>query len=206
MGGSELGEIRDGREGEENREGSWENIPHKRNRRIGGGSTEPRESLGQERSRREGGEHYLPSMTRGEQRATESNISSSIRSGPKRGFPRLLEEEEEEDYQHGGGGRNPKKKKGSGGALVDAVSILASAKIEGEEKKFEFLNRHMVQQGELRREELQLEREKLALEKEKAKAEQQKTELLFLQLRSSMTANTQHRPGTESNSDDFPIF
>jgi len=98
VGGSELGEIRDGREGEENREGSWDNIPHERNRRIGGGSTEPRESVGQERSRREEGEHYPPSMTRGEQRATESNISSSIRSGPKQGFPRLLEEEEEEDY------------------------------------------------------------------------------------------------------------
>ncbi|KAG0642620.1 hypothetical protein HOY80DRAFT_1103785 [Tuber brumale] len=103
-------------------------------------------------------------------------------------------EKTEEDGEESG--RNLKKKK-SGGLLVDAVMILASAKIEGEEKKFEFLNRHMLQQGELHHEELELKWEKLALKKEKVKAEQQRTELLMLQLRASMDTGTQLQSGIE---------
>ena len=131
-----------------------------------------------------------------------ANSSSTRKLGFKRSFPKLLEEEED-DGNSQRTERGSRKKKSSGGTLVDAVTILASAKMEGEDKKFEFLNRHIIQQGELRREELNLEREKLALKKEKAKAEQQKTELLLLQLRSSIKANTQHQPSTNSTSENF---
>jgi len=63
-----------------------------------------------------------------------------------------------------GVGRSSKRKKEGSETLIDAVTILASAKTDGEEKKFDFLNRHLVQQGDFRRAELELEREKLAIE------------------------------------------
>jgi len=69
------------------------------------------------------------------------------------------------------------------------VTILAAAKTEGESQKFDFLNRNLAQQSELRREELELERERLAIEKEKAQGEQRRTELIMLQLQASIRSN-----------------
>jgi len=89
------------------------------------------------------------------------------------------------------GGRGTKKKKGDAGALIDAVTILASAKNDSEDKRYDLLNRHLIQQGDLRREELQLERERLVIEREKAKAEHRCTELMMLQLQASMRSNSQ---------------
>ena len=112
--------------------------------------------------------------------------SSAIRQGRKRRLPQPLDEEDEEDP--GGSVRKGSKKK-KGGTLIDAVTILASAKTEGESQKFDFLNRHLVQQSELRREKLVLERERLAIEREKAQTEQKRTELMMLQLQVSMRFN-----------------
>ncbi|RPB02927.1 hypothetical protein L873DRAFT_1787381 [Choiromyces venosus 120613-1] len=129
------------------------------------------------------------------QRELEGGTSSAIRTGEKHSFPQRLEDDEDDEVGCGGGRNTRKKRQGGGGAaLVDAVTVLASVKTEGENKKFEFLNHHLQQQGELRREELKLEQERLALDKEKAKAEQQKTELLMLQLRASMGVS--HRQST----------
>ncbi|RPA93178.1 hypothetical protein L873DRAFT_1793810 [Choiromyces venosus 120613-1] len=152
-----------------------------------------RAKVGGEESQREleGGERI-----RGSERQTQrSGTSSAIRTGEKHSFPQRLEDDENDEVGCGGGRNTRKKRQGGGGAaLVDAVTVLASVKTEGENKKFEFLNHHLQQQGELRREELKLEQERLALDKEKAKAEQQKTELLMLQLRASMGVS--HRQST----------
>ena len=78
-----------------------------------------------------------------ERRPISSNLSSTRRFGHKRSFPQLLEGEED-DGNSQGNGKGSKRKKSGGGTLVDAVTILASAKIEGEEKRFEFLNRHIA--------------------------------------------------------------
>ncbi|RPA99910.1 hypothetical protein L873DRAFT_867950 [Choiromyces venosus 120613-1] len=94
-----------------------------------------------------------------------------MRIGEKQYPSRLSEDDKDDDGGNRVGRSARKKKRGSSRALVDAVIILALAKIEGEEKKFEFLNCHFIHQGELQQEELQLECEILALEKEKAKAE-----------------------------------
>ncbi|KAG0136999.1 hypothetical protein HOY82DRAFT_535660 [Tuber indicum] len=108
----------------------------------------------------------------------------------------LVGDGEEEDTSSGG---QRKKKKGGSNALVEAVGILASAKAEGEEKKFEFLNRHLIQQGELRQRQMELEREKLELERERARAEQRRTDLLILQLQATMgTRNASNREDHES--------
>ncbi|RPA95444.1 hypothetical protein L873DRAFT_1931103 [Choiromyces venosus 120613-1] len=100
-----------------------------------------------------------------------SNTSFTRKLGCKRSFPKLLVEEEDEGNSYGNM-RGSRKKKSGDRMLVNAVTILASAKIEGEDKKFEFLNYLITQQVELQHEELDLEREKLALKKEKAKAKQ----------------------------------
>ncbi|RPA93803.1 hypothetical protein L873DRAFT_1846983 [Choiromyces venosus 120613-1] len=71
--------------------------------------------------------------------SSQASTSSAIKHKEKCKFPKSLEDDEEEDGG-GGSGRNPRKKKGSGGALVDAVTILASAKMEGEEKNFDKKN------------------------------------------------------------------
>lgn len=88
-----------------------------------------------------------------------------------------------------------RKKRSQSTALVDAVSILAAAKAEGEEKKFEFLAQHLQQQGELRHRELELEREKLEIERERNQAEQRRSELMLLQLQASFRAGTMGSKG-----------
>jgi len=108
----------------------------------------------------------------------------------KRQF-RLLGEEEKEEEIIGAAGRGTRKKKGEAGALINAVTILASAKKDREDKRYDLLNRHLIQQGDLRREELQLERERLAIESEKAKVEQTRIELMMLQLQESLRSNLQ---------------
>ena len=77
-----------------------------------------------------------------------SNLLSARRFEHKRSFPQLLEEEEDEENSHRNG-KVSRRKKSGGGTLVDAVTILASAKMEGEDKRFEFWNHHITQQGEL---------------------------------------------------------
>ena len=69
---------------------------------------------------------------------------------------------------------------------MDAVSVLASPKSEGEERKFQFLSEHLKQQGELRQKELELEREWLEIEREKNWGEQRKRELMMMQLQGAL--------------------
>jgi len=45
--------------------------------------------------------------------------------------------------------RQARNKKGGSTNIIDAVSILASARSAGEERKFDFLSEHLQQQGEL---------------------------------------------------------
>jgi len=152
--------------------------------RIGRGRGNIREGTEQEEGRRYrevGGQARIPEV-----RNNQELSSSAIRPGQKRRLPQRLDEEDEEDP--GGSVRKSSKKK-KGGTLIDAVTILASAKTEGEWQKFDFLNQHLVQQSELRREELELERERLAIEREKAQTEQKRTELMILQLPASMRSN-----------------
>jgi len=61
----------------------------------------------------------------------------------------LIDEEREEESSSTSIEKSSKRKKGEGGTLIDAISILASAKTEGEVKRFDFLNYHLLQQGEL---------------------------------------------------------
>jgi len=70
-----------------------------------------------------------------------------------------------------------KKKKGAPMALIDTVSILASAKSEEEERKYTFLGEQLQQQGELRQKELDLERETLEIEREKNRMEERRTHI-----------------------------
>ena len=114
--------------------------------------------------------------------------TSAIRGTKRRRFPEMLGDEETEadsSTARGSGGSIRKKKSGST-ALIDAVSILASAKSEGEARKFDFLSEHLQQQGDLRRQELALERERLAIEREKNAAEQKRTEMMMVQLQESI--------------------
>jgi len=97
-----------------------------------------------------------------------------------------LEDEEEDEV---GGSEKKSSKKRKSGILIDAVTILASAKTAGQTQKCNFLNRHLLEQSQLRREELELEREKLAIEKEKAQTEQKRTELMVLQFEASLRSN-----------------
>ena len=134
------------------------------------------------RRRREGQEGKTGQRETSERETAQSWLAgSAIRGKEKRPF-RLLGEEEKEEEIRGVAGRGTKKKKGEAGALIDAVTILASAKNDSEDKRYDLLNWHLIQQGDLRREELQLERERLAIKSEKAKAEQRCTELMMLQL------------------------
>ena len=71
---------------------------------------------------------------------------SAIRGPRKCRFPEMLSADSDNDGASVGGQR---KRKGGSNALIEAVGILVSAKAEGEEKKFEFLNWHLGQQGEL---------------------------------------------------------
>jgi len=73
-----------------------------------------------------------------------------------------------------------KNKKGASTALIGAVSILASAKSDEEERKYTFLGEHLQQQGELRQKELDLERERLEMEREKNRMEERRTPPLSL--------------------------
>ncbi|KAG0138573.1 hypothetical protein HOY82DRAFT_595727 [Tuber indicum] len=103
--------------------------------------------------------------------------SSAIRGSVKRRFPTMLEDDDEN--ADGGTAKVPRKKKAQSTALVDAVSILASAKAEGEEKKFGFLEQQLQKQADLRYRELELEREKLEIERERNRADQRRSELML---------------------------
>lgn len=120
----------------------------------------------------------------------EIRPSSAIRGPGKRRFPEMLDDDNENAEGASGTAGVSRKKKNQSTALVDAVSILAAAKAEGEEKKFEFLAQHLQQQGELRHRELELEREKLEIERERNHAEQRRSELMILQLQASFRAGT----------------
>jgi len=79
-----------------------------------------------------------------------------------------------------------KKAASSSTPLIDVVSILASAKSTGEQRKFDFLTEQLQQQREFRWRELDLERERLELERKKTEMEQRKTELMMKQLEESV--------------------
>ena len=112
------------------------------------------------------------------------------------------------------------KKKGASTALIDAVSILASARSEGEEKKYTFLSEHLQQQSELRQKELDLERERLEIEREKNLMEGRRTQLMMKQLEATLHLGVssgkdfgQHHKGssivideTEEGDDDLLKF
>ncbi|PUU75742.1 hypothetical protein B9Z19DRAFT_1130802 [Tuber borchii] len=78
--------------------------------------------------------------SQGVQRAkrASSSYSSAMRGARKRRFPEMLVAESDNDGASSG---TQRRRKGGSNALIEAVGILASAKAEGEEKKFEFLNR-----------------------------------------------------------------
>lgn len=65
----------------------------------------------------------------------EIRPSSAIRGPGKRQFPKMLDDDNENAEWAGGTAGVSRKKKNQSTALVDAVSILAAAKAEGEEKK-----------------------------------------------------------------------
>lgn len=118
----------------------------------------------------------------------EVRPTSAIRGPGKRRFPEMIEEDNENAEGASGTAGASRKRKNQSTALVDAVSILAAAKAEGEEKKFEFLAQHLQQQGELRHRELELEREKLEIERQRNQAEQRRSEMMMLQLQASFRA------------------
>ena len=111
----------------------------------------------------------------------------------------MIEEDENDDDGRalrgiGGPGRN---KKSASSALIDAVSILATAKTTGEERKFDLFSEHLQQQSELRRRELDLERQRLDLEREKTAMEQQKTNLMMRRLEASIRMGIRQTQGPE---------
>lgn len=182
----------DERNGERREEENSDNLGREQTWDNGGGEEGGEELLYiSQRSVREGGEEQKAK----EGRQQSLSKGSAIRSGDKRPFPQLIDEEKEEESTSGLIGKGSKRKKGEGGTLIDAVSILASAKTDGEVKRFDFLNRHLLQQGDLRREELALERDRLEIEKEKARAEERRTDLMILQLQASMQVNRQTQEG-----------
>ncbi|KAG0138091.1 hypothetical protein HOY82DRAFT_535028 [Tuber indicum] len=114
----------------------------------------------------------------GEEEVAKEKVAKEVKEDKK---------EEDEDFE-----ANPRttrslagstnKRKGGSTALIDAVSILASAKSEGEARKFDFLSEHLQQQGELQRQELDLKRERLAIKREKNIAEQKGAEMIIRKL------------------------
>ncbi|KAG0135009.1 hypothetical protein HOY82DRAFT_601315 [Tuber indicum] len=126
-------------------------------------------------------EHGNGESTRPSVQSLTQRLGSAIHGLGKRKFLVVLKDDEDRE---GGVSAIPRRKKAASNALVDAVGVLASAKRDGEEKKFKFLNRHLIQQAELRQQEIDLERVKLELEKEKARADERRTDLLIQQLRS----------------------
>ena len=76
--------------------------------------------------------------------AQSSSVGSAIRGREKRPF-RLIGKEAKEEEIITAAGKSTKKKKGDAGALIDAVTILASAKNDSEDKRYDLLNRHLVQ-------------------------------------------------------------
>jgi len=128
--------------------------------------------------------------------------TSAIRSARKRRLPEMIEGDDDEGDSSAirsisGQARN--KKRGST-TLIDAVSILASARSAGEERKFDFLSEHLQQQGELRRRELDLERERLNIEREKNEMEQRKTQLMMKQLETSLQIGRKRAEVSDSES------
>ncbi|RPA99654.1 hypothetical protein L873DRAFT_1789573 [Choiromyces venosus 120613-1] len=166
---------------------------------IGGGERE--RVIGQEEVRNNDGEVRLADVSGGSGSGGRDLQTQSAIRGPRRQrFPELLQED---DDRVGGVSGTQKRRKGTSNALVDAVGILASARAEGDEKKYSFLDKHLVQQGELRQQEIELEREKLELERERARAEQRRTDLLILQLRASMGGKKDGRRRSQSGQDDM---
>ncbi|RPA88724.1 hypothetical protein L873DRAFT_1849621 [Choiromyces venosus 120613-1] len=166
---------------------------------IGGGERE--RVISQEEVRNNDGEVRLADVSGGSgSGGRDLQTQSAIRGPRRRRFPELLQED---DDGVGGVSGTQKRRKGTSNVLVDAVGILASARAEGDEKKYSFLDKHLVQQGELRRQEIELEREKLELERERARAEQRQTDLLILQLRASMGGKNDGRCRSQSGQDDM---
>ncbi|PUU74635.1 hypothetical protein B9Z19DRAFT_1068063 [Tuber borchii] len=117
---------------------------------------------------------------------------------------------EEDDSQGDAGtmrgiGGPVRNKKGASTALIDAVSILATAKTQDKERKFNFLSEHLQQQGELRRRELDIERKWLDLEREKTAMEQEKTNLMMRQLEESIRVGISHGKGSKSRKKNIII-
>ena len=123
-----------------------------------------------------------------------------MRSSRKRRLPEMLEEDDNDGDASSmrGIGGPVRNKRGGSTALIDAVSILATAKTEGEGRKYDFLSEHLQQQGQLRRQELDLERERLDLEREKTAMEQRKTTLMMRQLEASIRMGISGVKGPES--------
>ncbi|RPA97591.1 hypothetical protein L873DRAFT_1809652 [Choiromyces venosus 120613-1] len=109
--------------------------------------------------------------------------TSGTCSSKKRRLPDMIEENDND---------------GDAGTMRGIVSILAAAKTEGEECKFDFLSEHLQQQGELPQRELDLEHERLDLEREKTVMEQRKTNLMMRQLEASIRMGISQAKGPES--------
>ncbi|KAG0133713.1 hypothetical protein HOY82DRAFT_538015 [Tuber indicum] len=90
-------------------------------------------------------------------------ISTAIRGSVKHQFPTMVEDDDEN---------------ADGG----------TAKAEGEEKRFGFLEQQLQKQADLRYRELELEREKFEIERERNCADQRRSELMMLQMQASLQA------------------
>ncbi|KAG0136861.1 hypothetical protein HOY82DRAFT_535952 [Tuber indicum] len=90
--------------------------------------------------------------------------TNEVRKGKKkREFPVPEEEEDEE--------RKRRKKKGST-SLGDAIATMA-------EKKYEFLEKQLVQQNEIRKEELELERKKMEIREKELELEKNRWNVMM---------------------------
>ena len=119
----------------------------------------------------------------------------------------IEDEDDDRDFGTKRGISGPaKKKKGASTALIDAVSILASAKSDEEERKYTFLGEHLQQQVELRQKELDLERERLEIEREKNRMEERRTKLMMRQMEATFRLGANSKKESEERCKNNPII
>ena len=111
-----------------------------------------------------------------------------IQSSRKHHLPEMHEEDDNDgDAGSMRGIVGPVRNKSDGStALINAVSIQATAKTESQGCKYDILSEQMQQQGQLCHRELDLEQEWFKLEREKAALEERKTTSMIRQLEASI--------------------
>jgi len=118
-----------------------------------------------------------------------------MRRTQKGNFTEMIDDDEDDVDTNAPCSKVPssQKIKGTSSALIHAVSIIAAAKSEGKERKFQFLGKHLKQQGELWQKELELEPERLEIEREKNKGEPRRMKLIMMQLQGSLEVRSRNR-------------